>query len=270
MDATDTEQNLLEIRHLNKAFWKRGRRLQALKDITLNIRAGECVGMVGQSGSGKSTLARLLCRIYEPDEGKVLFQGQDAFALKSRDYYRQVQMVFQDPLASCPPRMRVERFLLEPFRNFRLLAGRNPRELARELLARVHLGEELLPRYPGQLSGGQMQRVVFARATGLSPRLLICDEATSALDTTIQAQVVALLQELRRQIGFACLFITHDLALAESLCDTIYVMADGAIAERLSSGNMAAEAKAPATLSLLAACRAFSDLGAFTSSRGCT
>ena len=169
-------------------------------------------------------------------------------------------MVFQDPLASCPSRMRVETFLLEPFRNFGLLAGRNPREFAAELLARVHLEEELLSRYPGQLSGGQMQRVVFARATGLNPALLICDEATSALDATIQAQVIALLQELRQRFHFACLFITHDLALAESLCDTIYVMHEGALVERLENGNIATEARHPATLDLVRACLAFSDI----------
>ncbi len=253
----DTE-TLLELRHVDKFFKKRGQKIQVLRNITLRVRAGECVGMVGASGSGKSTIARLLCLIHKPEAGEILLHGQDIWSCDPRGYYRQVQMVFQDPLASCPPRMRIETFLLEPFRNFGLLAGRDPRAFAEELLAQVHLEADLLSRYPGQLSGGQMQRVVFARATGLQPRLVICDEATSALDATIQAQVITLLQELQRSAQFACLFITHDLALAEALCDTIYVMHEGCLVERLKSDNMAEEARHPATLDLVRACLAFS------------
>ena len=259
------QENLLEIRHVDKFFTKRGRRVQVLSDINLAIRPGECVGMVGASGSGKSTIARMLCLIHKPEAGTVRFRGADIFALKPRDYFRQVQMVFQDPLASFPPRMKVETFLLEPFRNYRLPEAAQARALAERLLAEVHLEPDLLGRFPNQLSGGQLQRVVFARATGMRPALVICDEATSALDATIQAQVVALLRDLQARIGFACLFITHDLALAESLCARIHVMEDGKIVEELAGGNITRDARHPATLELIRACEhmaAFADCGA--------
>lgn len=248
-----TSDPMLEIRHVDKYFERPGYSIHVLKDITFDIHPAECVGMVGASGSGKSTLARIICLIHQHDRGELLFQGKDIFTLKRKAYYQQVQMVFQDPLASFPPRMKVERFLLEPFRNFHMLDGRNPRTLAVKLLERVNLSEELLSRYPNQLSGGQLQRIVFARATGLNPSLVIFDEATSALDATIQAQMITLFRKLQKKIGFASLFITHDLALAESLCDTIYVMDDGAIVEQLISDNIANEAKHPATRRLIKA-----------------
>ena len=262
-------ENLLEIRGVNKFFKKRGKNTQVLADIDLRIRPGECVGMVGASGSGKSTIARMLCLIHKPESGEVLFRGEDIFALRPRDYFRQVQMVFQDPLASFPPRMRVETFLLEPFRNYGLPEAKD-KNLARDLLAHVHLEPDLLGRFPNQLSGGQLQRIVFARATGMRPALVICDEATSALDATIQAQVVALLRDLQARIGFACLFITHDLALAESLCARIHVMEDGKIVEELAGGNITRDARHPATLELIRACEhmaAFADCGADKAAR---
>ena len=244
---------LLEIRNVDKYFNKRGQAIPVLKDITFDISPGECVGMVGASGSGKSTLARLLCRIHRQEKGRVCFKGEDIFTLSPKAYFSQVQMVFQDPLASFPPRMKVEHYLLEPFRNFKQMRGRRPKALAVELLERVGLDAGALSRYPNQLSGGQLQRIVFARAIGLNPSLVICDEATSALDATIQAQVITLFQRLRKDIGFASLFITHDLALAELLCDTIHVMDDGAIVETLTSGNISKEACHPATLSMIRA-----------------
>lgn len=149
--------------------------------------------------------------------------------------------------------MKVEQYLLEPFHNYKLLGGRNPKELAKELLERVNLPAEILSRYPNQLSGGQLQRIVFARATGMNPSLVICDEATSALDATIQSQVIRLFQNLQQEIGFASLFITHDLALAEALCNTIHVMHDGAIVETLTSDNIGEEAQHPATLTMVQA-----------------
>lgn len=154
--------------------------------------------------------------------------------------------------------MKVQQFLLEPFFNFHMLEARNPGTLAVELLERVNLSPELLSRYPNQLSGGQLQRIVFARVTSMRPLLVICDEPTSALDTTILAQVIALFQDLQKKIGFASLFITHELALAKSLCQTIYVMHEGAVVEKLTSDNIAEEAVHPATLRLIEASCALS------------
>lgn len=261
---TPPDPRFMEIQHVDKFFDKRGDAgLHVLKDICLTLTPGECTGLVGASGSGKSTLARLLCRIHRPDRGRVLFRGQDIFSVAAREYYRQVQMVFQDPLGSFPPRMTVGRYLVEPFHNYSLLNGRNPRELAAELLTRVSLDPGLVDRYPNQLSGGQLQRIVFSRASALDPALIICDEATSALDVTIQDQVIAMFRDLQHKNGFACLFITHDLALAEGLCHTIHVMDDGALVETLTSGNIAREASHPATLRMVRAACGLSR-GAFT------
>lgn len=250
---------LLSVRHLDKSFVTKGKTTQVLKDINLDIYSGECVGIVGESGSGKSTLARLLCRIYHQNDGQVIFQGKDSNSIREKDYYRQVQMVFQDPLASFPPRMKVRQYLLEPFNNFKILEGRDPDRLAEALLNKVCLPKELLSRYPNQLSGGQRQRLAFARATGIHPSLLICDEATSALDATVQQQVLTLFDKLRKEIGFATLFITHDLALAEMICDTIHVMDKGQIVETLTSDDLAKEAVHPATKRLIRSCCAMSE-----------
>ncbi|WED23449.1 dipeptide/oligopeptide/nickel ABC transporter ATP-binding protein [Vibrio sp. JC009] len=248
---SSTQKTLLEIRQLDKFFEQKGEVTHVLKDINLKIRAGECVGIVGESGSGKSTLARLLCRIHSQDSGQVLLRGEEIGSINLMDYYQQVQMVFQDPLSSFPPRMKVKQYLLEPFKNFKRLKDINPDTHAKALLAKVGLAEDILTRYPNQLSGGQLQRIVFARATGINPSLLICDEATSALDATIQKQVLAVFEELREELGFACIFITHDLALAETLCDTIHVMDNGCIVETLVSGNLAQEAIHPSTRRLI-------------------
>ncbi|MCE0494972.1 ABC transporter ATP-binding protein [Vibrio salinus] len=251
---------LLSINDLTQSFEKNGRRIPVLKDINLDIHAGSSIGIVGESGSGKSTLARLICRIHQPDCGQVLLHGKDIGSVKMKDYYRQVQMVFQDPLASFPPRMKVKAYLLEPFYNFRMLDGRDPGALATSLLARVGLPDTVLSRYPNQLSGGQLQRIVFARATAVHPSLLICDEATSALDATVQKQVLDVYHDLKKEMGFACLFITHDLALAETVCDTVHVMDNGRIVETLVTGNLAEEASHPTTRRLIHSCCTLSEV----------
>ncbi|QIZ76321.1 ABC transporter ATP-binding protein [Ferrimonas lipolytica] len=243
----NTTQPLLQLRDVDKYFDNGETSKHVLKSINLSVKSGENVGIVGASGSGKSTLARLLCRIHQQERGDILFAGEPIDSIAAKHYFQQVQMVFQDPLASFPPRMKVEQYLLEPFKNFKRLQGKEPHQLAKALLEKVHLPEAILQRYPNQLSGGQLQRIVFARATGLNPSLLICDEATSALDATIQKQVLSLFDELQQQAGFASLFITHDLALAESFCDIIHVMEDGRIVETLTSGNIVSEAQHPCT-----------------------
>ncbi len=245
---------LIQVNNINIFFNKRGNRnLHVLKDLSMTINRGECVGLVGASGCGKSTLARLLCRLHQPQSGQLRLHKRDIFSFQEWDYFQQVQMVFQDPLASFPARMKVAAFLLEPFRNFQRPEFKQGRQFATTLLTQVGLDESYLDRFPNQLSGGQLQRIVFARAIGLNPALLICDEATSALDVTIQAQIVTLLCDLQQQHSFGCLFITHDLALAENLCDTIHVMADGTIVETLSQGYILKEARHPVTYKMIEA-----------------
>ncbi|WP_051309948.1 ABC transporter ATP-binding protein [Desulfogranum japonicum] len=265
---SNTSEPLVSVQRVNKFFNKLGKSVHILKDVTLDIHPGECVGMVGSSGSGKSTLARILCRIHCQEKGTILFRGRNIFRINRQDYYRQVQMVFQDPLACFPQRMTVKQFLLEPYRNFKLLNGCGHSDLAAKLLERVNLSVQYLGRYPNQLSGGQLQRIVFSRVTGLNPQLVICDEATSALDVTIQAQIIALFQKLQKQQKFASLFITHDLALAEKLCDTIHVMDDGAIVETLTSGNIVEEAQHPATQRMIRASCGLAQAAGLTAKHG--
>jgi ABC-type glutathione transport system ATPase component len=208
--------------------------VRVLDAISLTIAKGEILGLVGRSGSGKSTLARAALRLIEPAEGTVRFRGRDLLALSGRDLRlarREMQIVFQEPTTSLDPRMTVAESLAEPFDVHRLAPRRERGKQVVELLGRVELGPELLQRYPHEISGGQAQRVALARALATSPSLLVADEALSALDVSLRAQMVNLLSGLRTSLGIACLFVTHDLALAAVLCDRIAVLATGRLAE---------------------------------------
>lgn len=160
-------------------------------------------------------------------------------------------MIFQDPLATFSPRMKIGTYIMEPFLNFNILHKKEAFAFAEELLEMVGLEKEFMNRYPHELSGGQLQRVVIARAIGLNPDLIICDECTSALDVTIQQQILQLLIDLRVKTNFSCIFITHDLAVAESICDKLYVMYEGEIIEEIHSNHLKRDAKHPYTKKLL-------------------
>jgi peptide/nickel transport system ATP-binding protein len=216
-----------------KRFLGRGRSVSAARDVNLTLSRGEIVGIVGESGSGKSTVARCIVRLLEPTSGSVRVHGDEISKasgealLKLR---RRIQIVFQDPYRSLNPRMKIGDSLVEGMMNFGV-----PRtqalEKARELLGVVGLGDDALRRYPHQFSGGQRQRICIARALALDPDILVADEAVSALDVSVQAQVLALLDEIRARTGIAVLFITHDLRVAAQICDTIVVMQQGQVVE---------------------------------------
>ena len=246
---------ILQLEQISKVFHTDGGgRFRALKSVDLTIPQGSCVGIVGESGSGKSTLARVVCHLTAATGGNIIFKGQDITRLKGpalKRYYQQVQMIFQDPLGTFSPRMRIGDYMAEPFLNFGMMDKRKAREYSASLLERVGLPANYLKRLPSMLSGGQLQRIVIARAIGLKPDLIVCDECTSALDVTIQSQALDLFQGLREETGFSSLFITHDLALAESTCDIIYVMYNGEVVEILSSDNISDEASHPYTVDLL-------------------
>jgi peptide/nickel transport system ATP-binding protein len=210
--------------------------LKAVNGVDFSVRTGEILGVVGESGSGKSSIARMLLRLDRPTAGQILYRGQNVlklagFALKS--FRRDVQAVFQDPYSSLNPRMTIMQVLSEAWRlNPDVLPREAWRGRAVELLEQVGLPPTALEKYPREFSGGECQRIAIARALALKPHLIICDEAVSSLDMSIQAQVLDLLAELRRELGLAYLFIAHDLTLVEKFADRVLVMKKGQIVEK--------------------------------------
>ncbi len=215
------------------------RAMLAVRDVSFDIRRGEALGVVGESGCGKSTLARLVLRLIEPTSGRVTFDGTDLIALSPaalRRMRRRMAMVFQDPYSSLDPRYTLAEVLTEPFR----VQGQPvPPGAIDALLASVGLPEALASSHPHQLSGGQRQRVGIARALALKPDFLVLDEPTASLDVSIQAQIIALLTDLRTRLGLTCLFISHDLGLVRYFCDRIVVMYLGAVVEILPDAEAA-------------------------------
>lgn len=249
---------LVEVRNLTKTFLaaeslfgRRSREIRAVDDISLDIHAGETLGLIGESGSGKSTLGRLILRLIEPTSGSVLFEGRDLANLTgghgSRDALRMLrrdmQIIFQDPFASLDPRFRVEDIIAEPLIIHRELGLREAghistgltkagiRERVAELLRAVGLDESARLRYPHEFSGGQRQRISIARALALRPKFIVCDEPVSALDVSVGAQIVNLLGQLQRDFGLTYLFITHSMPVVRYLSTRIAVMYKGKIVE---------------------------------------
>ena len=216
--------------------WLKRRRgdIAAAADVTLEIRRGETLGIVGESGSGKSTVARCIARLIEPSAGRIVLDGEDIARLDGdalRPRRRRVQIVFQDPYRSLNPRRTVGDAIVEGPMNYGATRA-DALKTATELLALVRLDARALDRYPHQFSGGQRQRICIARALAIGPDLLIADEAVSALDVSVQAQVLALLDEIRLRLDLAMLFITHDLRVAARVCDRVAVMQQGRIVEQ--------------------------------------
>ncbi|WP_106476359.1 nickel import ATP-binding protein NikE [Phytohalomonas tamaricis] len=205
-----------------------------LRSVTLALEPGESVALVGASGAGKSTLGRVLLGLEAPSSGSVRFRDNDIAALRGADYraYRRaVQVVFQDSMSAVNPRHDVARIIAEPLRHLSTLAKAARRQRINTLLAQVGLGPEVANKLPGQLSGGQLQRVCIARALAVEPALLVLDEAVSNLDLVMQIQILELLAGLRQRLNMAMLFITHDLRLIRRLCERVVVMHEGEIVE---------------------------------------
>ena len=226
---------------------------QVLNEVSLQLRAGQTLGVVGESGSGKSPLGRILLGLEQPDQGRVEFAGSDWLALGAEQKRRArqgIQVVFQDPLASFDPRYSVLRVLSEAL----ALAG-VPRSLQRAeavaLLERVQLPASVLDRRPLELSGGQRQRIAIARALAMKPRLLICDEPVSALDVSVQARILALLAELKAELNLACLFISHDLGVVEQVSDHVLVMQAGRVVEQGRAAQVLGQPRHAYTRALL-------------------
>ena len=229
--------------------------VRALDGVELSARPGESVGIVGESGSGKSTLARAILRLLQPSHGRIVWLGREVSALHASDLRplrRNLQIVFQDPVASLDPRMTVEQIVTEPLRvNSPGQNRESLRKAALESLQQVALPPQMLDRYPHQLSGGQAQRVGIARAMILRPRVLVCDEAVSALDVTTQAQILTLIESLRREQELTLLFISHNLAVVRQICDRVLVLYLGRMMELAPTRKLYAQPAHPYTRSLL-------------------
>lgn len=231
---------LMEIRGLSKTFHvsggglgRRAREVRAVRGVTLSIRAGETLGLVGESGCGKSTLGRLCLALEKPTSGEVLFEGRNIFDLtnpKRKTFRQAVQLVFQDPYASLNPRRTAGQTVMEPLWLHASDPGQVP-EKARSVMRTVGLSEEHAQRYPHEFSGGQRQRIGIARAIALKPKLIVADEPVSALDVSIQAQILNLMKRLQRDFGLTYLFITHDFSVVRYMSDRIAVMYLGRIVE---------------------------------------
>ena len=253
---------LLEARNLVKLYPVGGRRkgamLHAVDDVDLTIGAGESVGLVGESGCGKSTLARLLARLIEPTSGSIVFDGRELTSIAPARFVHsperaRIQVVFQDPTESLNPSFRVFDSIADPLR--RLLGVRSGAELERRVhhaAELVGLPEELVMRYPHQLSGGQRARVGIARAIAVEPSLLILDEPTSALDVSVQAVILRLLADLRTRLGMSYLFVSHDLNVVRLLCERIVVMYLGRVVEVAPAETLFSAPRHPYTKALIA------------------
>ena len=231
-------------------------RLRAVQEVSLEVRAGEVLGIVGESGCGKTTLGRALVGLIEPSAGTLRVEGRDVAALSAgerRRLTRDVQMVFQDPFASLNPRKRIRQALELPFEVHGLVSGAEREARIGELVDLVGLAPEHLDRWPHELSGGQRQRVVIARALALQPKVVVLDEPLSALDVSIQSQVLNLLADLQQRLGLSYVFISHDLSVVEYLCDRVAVMYLGRVVESAPAAQLFASPRHPYTQALLAA-----------------
>jgi oligopeptide/dipeptide ABC transporter ATP-binding protein len=228
----------------------------AVDGVSFAIGQGEMLGLVGESGSGKTTVGNCIMRLLEPTDGTILLKGRDITHLSRREMRplrREMHMVFQDPYSSLDPRMTCGQIVGEPLRTQRLARGAQLENRIRELFDAVGLRPELRYRYPHELSGGQRQRVGLARALSVSPSLLIADEPVSALDVSVQAAILNLMRDLQQDMHFSCLFITHDLATVEYLCDRVAVMYLGEIVELAETDELFSRPQHPYSQALLSA-----------------
>lgn len=249
---------LLEVNGLSKHFSVgKGQTLKAVNDLSLTVRAGETLGVVGESGCGKSTAGRTILRLYEPTAGETKFEGTNIYKLKGsklKALRREMAMIFQDPYASLNPRFSVKDIIAEPL-DIHGIAGSSKERMKKveSLLEMVGLRAEHANRYPHEFSGGQRQRIGIARALAVNPKFIVCDEAISALDVSIQAQVVNLLQELQDSLGLTYLFIAHDLSMVKHISDRVAVMYLGHLVELADSEELYANPRHPYTQALLSA-----------------
>ncbi len=229
---------------------------KAVDDVSFTVAKGETVGLVGESGCGKTTLGRVLIRLIKPTSGNIFFNGKDIAHIpdeEMRKMRKDIQIIFQDPYGSLNPRLTIGKAIDEPMKIHRILPGKKQRkEKIIDLLEKVDLKPEHFNRYPHEFSGGQRQRVCIARALSLNPDFIICDESVSALDVSVQAQVLNLLNELKKELGFTCIFISHDLGVVHYISDRIMVMNQGKLVETGTANEIYFNPKSSYTQKLIA------------------
>jgi oligopeptide transport system ATP-binding protein len=253
----------LSVRELEVSFrssprlWGSAQTLRAVAGVSLDVRAGEALGIVGESGCGKSTLVRGILQLIKPSAGQVVWLGQNLNSLSRRQMRplrRDLQIIFQDALASLDPRMTIGEIVAEPLRVHRPgLSQLARQEAVGQMLDRVGLARDVINRYPHEFSGGQCQRIGIARAMIVAPKLLICDEPVSALDVSIQAQIVNLLKALQRDTGMSIIFVSHNLAVVRRICDRVLVLYLGRVMELASTDDLYLNPLHPYTRGLLEA-----------------
>lgn len=251
-----SEQNILEVRNLTKHFKAGGRQVvHAVDDVSLTLKKGRTLGLVGESGCGKSSCARTIIRMYDPTSGQIILDGDDITNLSQKQlkpYRKKMQMIFQDPYASLNARMTVRDIIAEPLVAHNVVKRKEQsNELVYPMLERVGLTKEHANRYAHEFSGGQRQRVGIARALILQPELVICDEPISALDVSIQAQVINLLKDFQEEKGVSYLFIAHDLSMVRYVSDDVGVMYLGQLVEVCEAGEIYKNPLHPYTKGLL-------------------
>lgn len=251
-------ENILEVQHLKQYFkvrngWKL-LDLKAVDDVSFTIKHGQTLGLVGESGCGKTTVGRTLLHLYEPTDGKIIFDGEEVTSKNITAMRKKMQMVFQDPYSSLNPRMTVEDIIGEPLDVHKLYSTRaERRDKILSLMETVGLNAEHATRYAHEFSGGQRQRIGIARALAVDPKFIVCDEPVSALDVSIQAQVINMFEELQERLGVAYLFIAHDLLVVQHISDRIAVMYLGKLVEVADADELCNEPVHPYTQSLLSA-----------------
>ena len=271
MDPNSQKQSIVTISEISKRFVKSldlaGRIAQrfgadvreevvyAVDKVSLEVQDGEVVGLVGESGCGKSTLGRVVAGVHEPSDGKILFRGKEVDSLTGQDAQAaalKIQMIFQDPMSSLNPRMRVQDIIGEAPVVHGVVDSKDIIDYVEEIMLRVGLDPSYARRYPHQFSGGQRQRIGIARALAVQPDFLVCDESVAALDVSIQAQVLNLFMRLREELNLTYLFISHDLGVVEHLSDRVVIMYLGRVVEIAPTSELFADPNHPYTQALLA------------------
>lgn len=252
-----SQKTLLEVRDLKKYFAVPGGFLHAVDDVSFSIKEGETLGIVGESGCGKSTLGRVILRLHEPTDGKIIYNGMDITNFdkeEMRKMRQHMQIVFQDPYASLNPRFTIAQIIEEPLKLHNIYKTEaERRQRVEELMGLVGLAKRMYNMYPHEFDGGRRQRVVIARALSINPKFVVCDEPVSALDVSVQAQILNLMMELQEKLGLTYIFISHDLSVIKHISDNIGVMYLGQMIEKAPKKDIFQNPLHPYTVALLSA-----------------